>query len=565
MKTELRLVNFGNIVYNKAAEANESELIRKIWEKDYTVWNDSPAEITNRLGWLDISFRMEKTIGSINDFVDEIKNDFDNVLVLGMGGSSLAPDVFSKVFGSKEDFPNLHVIDSTHPDFIHRITGSIDLRRTLFIVSTKSGGTAETVSLMKYYLNICRNAFDNDAGKHFVAITDPGSGLEKIAQQLGFRKIFLNDPDIGGRFSSLSYFGLVPAGIIGVDLKKLLSTVNRAICVAQNLDCLDVHHNSSALTGIAIGELFKKGRNKLTFITNKGLANFGDWVEQLIAESTGKNGKGILPVVDEDKSFFEYYGNDRVVVIIRLEGDELDKNIEKDLLKRNIPVIVQTLENTYQLGELMYFWEFATAVAGWVMEIHPFNQPDVESAKIAARQLMEQYSESGKLPELNYNFEDETLKVNTTVEAERFDEIVNKFLSLLNDKYFPYVAVHSYTDYRPELNELLFQLRKTITAKYNVPVTVGYGPRFLHSTGQLHKGDDGSGLFIQLFEEPKNDLDIPDEPASDDSSISFGVLVRAQSLGDRKALIDNGRAVLRMESNNIFKAVTRLTKIIETN
>lgn len=558
MKTELKFGKYENVIFNKAAEANEIGLITRIWEKDYTVWSNSPAEITNRLGWLDISNRMEKVVGSIKEFTESVKSDFTDAVLLGMGGSSLAPDVFGKVFGKKEGYPVLHVADSTHTNFIKNIDRKLDLSKTLFIVSTKSGGTAETISLMKYYYNRCSKELGGNPGDHFIAITDPGSGLETMANELNFRQIFLNDPNIGGRFSALSYFGMVPAAIIGVDVHQLLSRLNKSICKVQNPDCHEVNKNTAALTGIALGVLSMKNRNKLSFITTGELANFGDWVEQLIAESTGKNGKGILPVVGESGEYFDYYGNDRVVVLINSKHESADADKIQMLLNNNIPVFVQTIDDVYDIGELMYFWEFATATAGWVMEINPFDQPNVESAKIAAKELMAEFQETGNLPPLEYNYQTELMKVNSTLGSKNFDEEIVRLTEAITSKEFPYVSVQSYSAYSDELENVMSALRKKIALKFNVPTTFGYGPRFLHSTGQLHKGDDGSGLFIQLFEEPQEDIAIPDNPNGEGSSITFGVLVRAQSLGDRKALTDNKRDVVRFESKDIISVVKML-------
>jgi len=562
MKTLIHPGEFASKIDSRLAEADEINLIKRIWEKDHSLWSDSPKEISNRLGWLDISIRMEKTLGEINDFVENARDEFDTALLLGMGGSSLAPDVFSNIFGEKYGYLKLKVLDSTHPDFVNRISSSIDLKKTLFVVSTKSGGTAETMSLMKYFYNKCKLSFGGNAGNNFTAITDQGSALEHLANELKFRKIFLNDPNIGGRFSALSYFGIVPASLIGVDVRRLLENTNAAICSPLDSGCLTVRENDPAVAGIALGEFAAAGRNKLTFITSESLANFGDWVEQLIAESTGKMGKGILPVVGENEEYFNYFGKDRVVVFIKIHSDNNMNYAIDSVRSKGFPVIVQELENIYELGTLIYFWEFATAVAGWIMKIQPFDQPNVESAKNAARRLMAEYSESGELPALSYDWQDERMKVNSTSGGTNLSESAANFFSELNKHENPYIAIQCYSDYDPEITARLFELRKTITAKYGVPVTIGFGPRFLHSTGQLHKGDDGSGLFLQIFQEPSVSVDIPDEPGSGESSVSFNILVRAQSLGDRKALIDNKRSVLRIDSENAAATLNELAKFI---
>jgi len=562
MKTNIYLGHHSKSINDKIAQANEENLIKRIWDKDYTIWSESPAEITNRLGWLDISVRMEKVLGKIYDFVEDVKAEFDTALLLGMGGSSLAPDVFSNIFGEEEGSLKLKVLDSTHPDFVNRIAESIDFSKTLFIVSTKSGGTAETMSLMKFFYNKCKNLLGEKAGSHFIAITDPGSGLEQLANELEFRNTFLNDPNIGGRFSALSYFGLVPAALLGIDLNKLLQKTNSIICPPDQPDCLDAAKNEPAAVGITMGELALNGKNKLTFLTSRSLANFGDWVEQLIAESTGKIGKGILPVVGEEEKLFNYFGDDRVIVFIHLQSYQAFNSEIERFRSSGYVVIDQVLEDIYDLGALIYFWEFATAVSGWVMKLQPFDQPNVESAKVAARQLMAEYSKTGQLPPLSFNYEDDQLKINSTLGGDNLESIVEKFLSKIRELNNPYLSLHCYSDYDSHISKSLNQLRLKVTEKFEIPVTIGYGPRFLHSTGQLHKGDDGSGLFIQFFVEPSAHIDIPDNPGSDESSISFNVLVRAQSLGDRKALIDNKRNVLRIEAKDIIPVINNISDLI---
>jgi glucose-6-phosphate isomerase len=545
--------------FNKSFEKLINEkIIERIWEKDYTVWSNSPDEITNRLGWIISPSTSLKALNEILEFVEDIKQDgFTKVLLMGMGGSSLAPEVFSLTFGSKKKYPELHVLDSTDPDAVLEYDRMSKENKTLFIVSTKSGGTVETFSFMKYFYNqTLKRIGREETGKRFTAITDPGSGLEKVAKELNFRNIFLNDPDIGGRYSALSFFGIVPAALIGVDIEKLLL---RAKDVSENSKSSD---SFAGKIGCAIGELAKHGKDKLTFIMSSAISSFGGWVEQLIAESTGKNGKGILPVDGEEFISTDFYSNDRLFVYIHLKDDNKNNETVEKLSEDGFPVIEVTLDNIYDLGEQYFTWELATVVAGWSLGIQPFDQPDVESAKILARQMVKEYQEKGKLPEQTPLLKEEKIKIFGNIQINSIDEALEKFLieNIDNGKY---VTLQAYIKPDIENSQLLRKLRVKIMQKYKTAVTVGYGPRFLHSTGQLHKGDAGNGLFIQFTSSSKNDLAIPDNPGDDKSSITFGILKNAQALGDRQALIEKGRKVLTFDlDTDINDGLKRITNSI---
>jgi hypothetical protein len=352
--------------------------------------------------------------------------------------------------------------------------------------------------------------------------------LEEAEKKLKFRKIFLNDPDIGGRFSALSLFGIVPASLVGVNIDELFV---QALKMEDELKTSSAEKNSGALLGIILGSLAEAGVDKLTFILSPQLKYLGGWLEQLIAESTGKDGKGILPVDLEPDVNIKEYTNDRVFVHIKLDGDNLfDKKVE-EIKSAGFPLIEIEMKNVYQLGAEFFRWEFATAVAGYILNVQPFDQPNVESAKVIARTMMKEYQQKGKLPELD---------------TENTDNKLSFFLSDLKSGK-SYVTIQSYLKPDEKTWKQLQQLRLKILAKYKVATTLGYGPRFLHSTGQLHKGDSGYGYFIQFISDIQNDAPIPDEAGNDASSISFGTLIRAQSLGDRQALIDNKRKVLTID------------------
>ena len=541
--------------FNKAFdELKSEEVIERIWEKDFKIWSDKSDEITDRLGWLISPEVSLKAIGELNEFVSDVRKDgFTDALLMGMGGSSLAPEVFSLMFGAKDGYLKLSVLDTTDPDTILDLERSLSDRKTLFIVSTKSGGTVETLSFMKYFYNrTIEKLGDEEVGERFVAITDPGSGLEKIAKELHFRKIFLNDSNIGGRYSALSFFGIVPAALLGIDIEKLLKNALETSNNSKMSNCI------AGKLGTAIGELANQGRDKLTFIMSSQVSYFGGWVEQLIAESTGKVGKGILPVDGESLEDPKYYSDDRLFVYIHLRDDAKEKDRVDKLSAAGHPVIELILDDLYHVGEQYFIWEIATAVAGWRIGIQPFNQPDVESAKVVARQMVKEYEEKGKLPQQNAILKDGNITLYGDVQASLVSEAINKFLSD-SIKKGSYVALQAYIKPDKRSSDILQTLRTKIQEKYKVAVTIGFGPRFLHSTGQLHKGDAGNGLFIQFTSIPQNDMAIPDNPGADKSSITFGILKITQGLGDRKALINKGRKII---SFDLGKDVIKGLKIL---
>lgn len=495
------------------AKAKADNVVERIHQHDYTLWASEPTEITNRLGWLDVASRMRAEIPALQTFTNDVRaSGITDALLLGMGGSSLAPELFASVFGSEGGL-NFSVLDSTDADAIRAKAAQHELKKTLYIVSSKSGGTVETFSFFKYFYNQAQEALGEDVGSHFVAITDPGSGLARTSEQYKFRKVWLADPNIGGRYSALSHFGLVSAALIGVDLGRLLASAERAMQVCRQ----DVDTNTGLLLGLAMGVLAQQGRDKLTFVTPPHLSSFADWAEQLIAESTGKQGHGILPVVSEPTP--SEYGNDRVFV--SFSGSRSQE-----------PNVMVDLSSDPDLGAQFFIWEFATAVAGYVLGINPFDQPNVETAKVQARQVVDAYRKEGKLP-----------KGETEAPSS---EKLSRFLA--NSKPGDYVALQAYAAPSVNLTAALSDLRAKLGTRYKLATTLGYGPRFLHSTGQLHKGDGGNGLFIQFVSAPPvNDLSIPNDAGKSESDLSFGVLKVAQALGDAQALRGVGRRVLSFE------------------
>jgi transaldolase/glucose-6-phosphate isomerase len=546
-------------------ELRRDRIMARIWDHDYTVWDPNSDDITNRLGWLHSSEHMQSAITRLKALAEELKAEgHTHALLLGMGGSSLAPEMFRKTFGVKDGFLDLGVLDSTDPDEVQDWANRLDPARTLFIVSTKSGGTVETLSFFKYFYNLVQDDVGNrQAGKHFISITDPGSKLVEIAEEYEFRATYINDPNIGGRYSALSYFGLVPAALIGVDLEKLLDQAQVAACNCDGSNCPREGDNLGGQLGAILGELAKSGRNKLTLITSPAVASFADWVEQLIAESTGKNGKGIVPVVGETIDDPDVYGDDRLFVYLRLKSDSTQDEAIKGLEQAGLPVVRLELDNLYDLGAQFFLWEMATAVAGYRLGIHPFNQPDVEASKILARQMVAAYQTQGSLPNQKPDVQEGDISVfydgSGLSKTNNPGESLRSFLELAQPD--AYVALQAYIQPTPETDRLLAMLRSRIRAKTQLATTVGYGPRFLHSTGQLHKGDAGNGLFVQFTSDPTRDLSIPNVGGSRASSISFGVLKLAQALGDRQALLDKGRQVIRLHLGK--DAQTNLKQIVE--
>jgi glucose-6-phosphate isomerase len=522
-------------------EIARDNIIERIWKHDHTVWSPSPDEITNRLGWLHIARTMRENVPCLERLVQDVRADgYTHVLLLGMGGSSLAPQVFSQVFGGEGGL-DLAVLDSTDPGAVLAEARRIDLARTLFIVSSKSGGTAETLSFFKHFYSHGVEELGSDgAGEHFVAITDQGTKLASLARALDFRAVFINDPNIGGRYSALSFFGLVPAALVGVDVTRLL---DRALAMAESCGPSVVpRENASAQLGAILGQLARSGRDKVSFITSDRIAIFGDWVEQLIAESTGKSGTGILPVVREPLGAPEVYGDDRLFVYLQLDGDDTYDEWTQGLDTVGPPVVRITLRDTYDLGGQIFLWELATAVVGHRLGIHPFNQPNVEAAKVQARSMIAQYQQTGELPQMD----------SAPISAEVLKRHLEQPHAGAPSPYSKrgYIALQAFVEPTPETTAALQALRVRLRDRYRMAVTAGYGPRFLHSTGQLHKGDAGNGLFVQFTSDSFPDAPIPDEPGPTANetrrhpSMTFGVLKMAQALGDRRALEDAGRRVI---------------------
>ena len=504
------------------ADLQRSDTVGRIWRKDHTVWKPGPEEITNRLGWLTATDLMCDQAPDLVSFADEVRDaGYRHVVLLGMGGSSLGPEVLRQTFGSAAGRPELIVLDSTIPAQVRAVRDTVDPAHALFLVSSKSGGTTETLSGYSYFRGLVDRAVGTgQAGRNFVAITDAGTPLEKMAQEQGFRRVFLNPADIGGRYSVLSYFGLVPAALIGADLLALL---DRADCMREGCaSCVPAHDNPGAWLGATIGTLALGGRDKLTLVTSAAIGSFGLWVEQLIAESTGKDGKGIVPVAGEPLGDPASYGDDRLFVYLRLEGDSNDTidDAMENLRSSGHPVVRLELRDRYDLGAEFFRWEFATALAGAVLNLHPFDQPNVQKAKDLTVQVLQEYQTSGQIPQV--------------AAGDSVTDLLSKA------RPGGYLAIMAYLYQTPEVDDALIALRHKVMKRYRIATTLGYGPRFLHSTGQLHKGGPDSGIFLQVTTGHEGDLPIQGE------AYTFNVLADAQAVGDLRALQALGRRVVRV-------------------
>lgn len=522
----LGLGTFKETVEARLAAWRQEDFGRRLWEKDHTLWSPEPVpELTDRLGWLTLPESMAGEAGRLTGFAAEVKAEgITDAVVLGMGGSSLAPEVYARTFGAAAGFPRLSVLDSTHPDAVRALAAKLDLTRSLFVVSSKSGTTTETLSFFRTFWDLVGKLVPAP-GRHFVAVTDPGTSLEKLARERGFREVFNAPEEVGGRYSALTNFGLVPAALLGVDVGRLLA---RGADMARACGPgVPAPENPGLLLGAALGELALAGRDKVTFLTTAALASFPDWIEQLIAESTGKLGRGIVPVAGEPAGPPAAYGDDRFFVGLFLEEDGfLDEQLY-NLERAGHPVARVRLEDPYALGVELYRWEMATAAAGAVLGVNPFDQPDVQLAKELATKAMKEAGGG--------------TTAGDGVDAGVPDALRRELLAWLGGaRPGDYLGIHAYLAPWPRTTEVLHAIQAALHARTRLAVTLGYGPRFLHSTGQLHKGGPGTCRFLQLVNEPAEDLAVPE------TAYTFGTLIRAQAEGDRQALEQRGRQVLRV-------------------
>jgi glucose-6-phosphate isomerase len=494
-------------VTERLRRIDDDRILARIWDRDHAVWKDDATEISNRLGWLTVAGAMRERVDELEAFADAAHADgLGTAVLLGMGGSSLAPEVLASTFGTADGRLELIVLDGTHPATVRRVTDELDLRATLFVVASKSGTTTETLSHLHHFWELVGE------GSRFVAITDPGTPLDALATERGFRAVFRNPDDIGGRYSALSLFGLVPGALVGAPLHELLDHAE-AMAAACG-PAIPAAENPAAALGAVLGELAVARRDKLTLVLSPEISSLGDWIEQLIAESTGKEGTGIVPVVGEELGDAGTYGDDRLFVAIG-EAAGLDRLDPQPLVR---------LEHQ-GLGAEFFRWELATAIAGWVLGINPFDQPNVQEAKDATKEILA----GGPTQDPGFDDPMATLK-----EVGPRD----------------YVAMLAYLDPTSETADALQAIRMRIRDRYRVATTVGFGPRYLHSTGQLHKGGPNEGVFLQIVD-PRREADVP-IPGSD---FSFGALIDAQALGDLRSLRSRGRRVARVTMERLAEVI----------
>jgi len=528
-------------------KAAAGHIPKRIWSKEASLWKSDEASqklISNSLGWLTVPDKMLAVVDELNDFTTEVrKQGYRHIMVCGMGGSSLCPEMLARTFGKQEGYPELLVLDSTDPDVIAELASRIDIQHCLFVIASKSGSTTEPNVFYKFWYDQLSKVSKNP-GDNFVAITDPGSPMVDVATQLNFKSIFLNQADIGGRYSALSYFGMVPAALMGIDIKRFLDRAKTA--EQQCAAVMPATSNPGLRLGLVLGEGARIGRDKLTLVLDDEISALGLWIEQLIAESTGKEGKGILPVAGEPLGTPDSYGTDRVFVSISLgEGSEAHRGRLEKLAAAGHPVVYRQLADLYDLGGEFFTWEFATACAGWSIGINPFDQPNVQESKDATKRLLQVFKDKGQLPAQKKLAGDQLLTIyveESSAATVAGGSVSHAISSLLRSvKPNDYIAFLVYLEETPAIREGIAAIRTDILAVTKCATTVGFGPRFLHSTGQLHKGGPDSGVFFQLTGADKLDFPVPGEP------YSLSVLKQAQALGDFQSLANRGRRALRVD------------------
>ena len=527
------------LVEETLAFLESQDFLNRLWTKDATLWKGDPAVVRNRLGWLTAPTIMRAHVEDLRTFADEIRRlEFSQVVVLGMGGSSLSTEVFSHTFGSKMDFPDLLMLDSTDPAAVKHTLDHINLPRTLFLVSSKSGTTAETLALYAFFHERVEATMSPKPRMQFVAITDAGTPLDAMARETGFRHTFLNPTSIGGRYSVLSFFGLVPASLIGVDLKTVLERARTM--VERSGNTVSVQESPAARLGAALAGFARAGRDKVTLVLSEKLRTLGAWLEQLLAESLGKDGKGLVPVVDEPLGNPVVYGADRLFVALTLEEDGSYDVALDGLADAGHPVIRLRLKDPLDVGAEFFRWELATATAGAILGVNPFDEPDVARAKQNTASLLTQWKKSGRLPEWPTDAEENGIVLMAKANAKPTSVAQGIWTHLAQAQPGDYLALQAYLEPSAEVWGPLQALRALLRDRLRIATTLGFGPRYLHSTGQLHKGGPPTGLFVQITREDRDDLAIPGV------GYDFSTFKAAQALGDLEALREGGRRAIRL-------------------
>jgi RpiB/LacA/LacB family sugar-phosphate isomerase len=513
--------------------------VDRLWTKDASLWKGDPAAIRNRLGWLTAPTVMRAHVEELRAFADEIRRlQFSQIVVLGMGGSSLSTEVFSLTFGSKMGFPDLVMLDSTDPAAVKRTLDRITLPRALFVVSSKSGTTAETLAFYAFFRERVEALAPPKPGLQFIAITDAGTPLQATAQETGFRHTFLNPAPIGGRYSALTFFGLVPAALIGVDLKSLLDRAHAMAGLCGN--GAGVRENPGVRLGAALAAFAKSGRDKVTFFLSDSIRAMGPWLEQLLAESLGKDGKGLVPIVDEPPGHPAAYGSDRLFVALTLESDVSHERTLGALTEAGHPVIRLTIEEPIDVGAEFFRWEVATATAGAVLGVNAFDEPDVARAKENMATLLEQWKKTRRFSEWPVDVEDNGLVLMAKGSPKPASVAEGLTAHLGKAQPGDYIAIQAYLEPSAEISTRLQLIRALLRDRLRIATTLGFGPRYLHSTGQLHKGGPPNGLFIQVTGDDKDELPIRG------AGYDFSTFKAAQALGDLQALSQSGRRIVRL-------------------
>ncbi|MDF2436646.1 MAG: hypothetical protein K0Q95_1022 [Bacteroidota bacterium] len=534
----------------------EEDFVQRLWNKDRDLFlkeKNPSAEVL--MGWLNLPEKMMGALPEINDFCKSVRHaGFDHVVLLGMGGSSLAPLVFQKTIGESKSGLKLTVLDTTEPETIKEIENSINITNTLFLVSSKSGNTAEVMAFYEYFYDRVHNIKREKAGENFVAITDEGSPLVTIANQKQFRKVFINLPEIGGRYSALSYFGMVPAALMGINVKEILT---RAKNIAMSWGAtVPVKENCAFVLGAAMAIMAKQGCEKLTYLMPEEFNSFGLWLEQLIAESTGKEGKGIMPFNGYPLSKETSYGNDRFFVRYGLSG-QANHLMDMQSVIVKFPFVTITVKDELDLGKEFFRWELATAVAGAVLELNPFDQPNVQESKKCTDTILKQIEKEKQLPAMQPALIEDSLTYYYNEKKQNGKHLFEEMLKTAGAG--DYITFQAYLPEQPAVEMYLNEMHKTIQSNLNIAVSTQFGPRYLHSTGQYHKGGPNNGYFIQLVCSSGVDISIPGKP------YTFGMLKRAQAIGDREALMQHGRKVIMVDlGEDYVKGLSALKLIIDS-
>ena len=552
-----------NAVSASLEDWKKNNKVARLWQKDASLWTG--ADESNWLGWLTVTEEQLARIAVFKQIANDVKKArFKHALLLGMGGSSLCPEVLRMTFGKIRGYPELHVLDSTDPAQIKAVETKLDLKSTLCIVSSKSGSTLEPNIYKQYFFERVKTKVgEKEVGNRFIAITDPGSKLQQVAESDKFRKVFMGVPSIGGRYSALSNFGMVPAAVMGLDVGKFLKNTEEMVRACGSSSAADA--NPGVLLGTILGVAAAHGRDKLTIIASPGIFDLGAWLEQLIAESTGKNGKGIIPVDRERPATPVTYGNDRVFAYLRLASkpNKAQDAAVAALEKAGHPVVRITLPHAYNLGQEFFRWEVATAVAGSIIGINAFNQPDVEASKIETRKLTSEYEATGKLPPEAPFFEDKGIKLFADEKnagalkgGATLAGVLQTHLSRLGAG--DYFAVLGYLPMNSANEKVLQEIRHAVRDNKKVATVLGFGPRFLHSTGQAYKGGPNSGVFLQITCDDAKDLPVPGQ------KYTFGIVKAAQARGDFAVLAERGRRALRVHlGKNVKGELAKLTKAVQ--